>query len=299
MLSISSNNLEFRGGWVSPADRRAERITLGMACSALLHALVAVLLIFGLPSVMQSPQPPVEEAIPAELVMQGATIASPQPQQQVAPPPAPIASLTPEPRPAEIAPPEPPRLAPRAEAPPVPKPAPPKPRLGPKPLASSAAEPEPPEKPATPTPPAELPYTEFKSGETIEQNAPPSPAAPSSSVASSRTATGTKPGAGGTASFDIRDVIRIQIVPRWHPDLDALNADDWIVAIHMVINPDGTVDRADIVNDPRLATDPAYRAFAISLRNAVLDSSPLHFPAGVDIPPLDMILKFSSAQARR
>jgi outer membrane biosynthesis protein TonB len=303
MLSISSANLDFAGGWVRLSDRRRDRVTTGLICSVLLHLLVAALLIFGLPGVTSGP-PDIEEAIPAELVTQGETTAPSQPQTNATIPPTLLALVEtpqPQPHPADIAPPEPPKPAPMAQAPPVPAPAPPKPKLGPKPVLRSEAEAPPPDMPAAPAPPTELPYTEFKSGETIEQNAPtpPSAAAPSSRVASNRPTKGNTPGVGGTATQDIRDVIRIQIEPRWHPDLESLGSSEWVVTIHMVINPDGTIDRADIVDDPRLATDPAFRAFAISARNAVRDSSPLRLPAEVGALHLDMFVKFSSAAARR
>ena len=53
----------------------------------------------------------------------------------------------------------------------------------------------------------------------------------------------------------------------------------WAVAIRVVLHRDGTVEKAEIVDDRRYRTDPAYRTIALSARNAVLLSSPLSLPA--------------------
>jgi hypothetical protein len=72
--------------------------------------------------------------------------------------------------------------------------------------------------------------------------------------------------------------IRAQIEPRWNLDIGARDAASLIVRIHVTLLPDGTVSRADIVDDPRYNTDSFYRSAAESARRAVWAASPLRLP---------------------
>jgi hypothetical protein len=104
---------------------------------------------------------------------------------------------------------------------------------------------------------------------------------------------------GPHAATSIKDFIRAQIERRWNFDVAALGGTRWVVAIHVVLQSDGTVDSATIVEDPRYRQDPAYHALALSARNAVLVSSPLHLPAGTPPALRDMVLEFDPRAALR
>jgi hypothetical protein len=76
------------------------------------------------------------------------------------------------------------------------------------------------------------------------------------------------------------DAIRRQIEACWNIPAGARDAENLIVDIKVVMNPDGTVQRAEIVDRSRLTGDPFYRAAAESALRAVLHPrcSPLRLP---------------------
>ena len=76
------------------------------------------------------------------------------------------------------------------------------------------------------------------------------------------------------------DAIRRQIEACWSIPAGARDAENLIVDISVVMNPDGTVQRAEIVDRSRLTGDPFYRAAAESALRAVLHPrcSPLRLP---------------------
>ncbi len=76
------------------------------------------------------------------------------------------------------------------------------------------------------------------------------------------------------------DSIRRQIEACWSIPAGARDAENLIVDIKVVMNPDGTVQRAEIVDRSRLSGDPFYRAAAESALRAVLHPrcSPLRLP---------------------
>jgi hypothetical protein len=312
MLRISYGGADFSESWLSFAWRRGDRTGLGLLCSTLLHLAVALLLVFG-PNTATHPPPEIDEAIPAELVQQGETAAPIQgPDAAAALPSAPVETPRPAPaKPAEGLPLPPSRPAPLAEAPPpTPAPQPPKPRPGPRPVARSETEPQPPpEKSLTPPDLPDAPFTEFKSGQTIERNdnTRPSPSVPGNSAGTSRGAqvvanaatTGGNPGAGRQATYDVKDYVRAQVMRHWEFDTAEASLPDPVVSVHVVLNPDGSVALAQIVPDNRYVTDPVFRALAISARDAVLVSSPLHLPPGTYEANMDMVLVFDARKVLR
>ncbi len=76
------------------------------------------------------------------------------------------------------------------------------------------------------------------------------------------------------------DAIRRQIEACWNIPAGARDAENLIVDISVVMNPDGTVQRAEIIDRSRLTGDPFYRAVAASALRAVLHPrcSPLTLP---------------------
>jgi hypothetical protein len=78
--------------------------------------------------------------------------------------------------------------------------------------------------------------------------------------------------------FDVKDLIREQIERHWVFDRSKLPPGDHTVLLRVVINRDGTVAQAEILDEPTHGLDPAYQALARSARNAALLASPLTVP---------------------
>lgn len=246
----------------------------GLLGSAVLHVLVALLIIFARPT--PNPPPDIEQAIPVDLVQAGAPTASPPlPKKGAVPlsapapqaPPAPINEAPPPAAPEPAKPDNGRRVNPLADI--VPEKKPPAPVYGSSPRLAAPRNPT----QSTPLPPAAEPQSAGLPSDTIEL--------------------GNDPNARGLATYDVKDAIRAEIERRWNFDVDALGGSNLTVSIHLTLDPDGTVETAEIVADPHYAGDPAYRALAISARDAVLVSSPLHLPPGAYAGHADMVLKFS------
>jgi outer membrane biosynthesis protein TonB len=108
---------------------------------------------------------------------------------------------------------------------------------------------------------------------------------------SSLTASGNGAAGGGSARYNVKDFIRAQIERHWRLDVGTLGA-DFVIAIHVTLNRDGSVTSADIIDDPRYRSSAAYHAAALSARNAVLLSSPLELPPGRYDEVANVTLKF-------
>jgi hypothetical protein len=102
---------------------------------------------------------------------------------------------------------------------------------------------------------------------------------------------------GRDARYAVEDFIRAQVERRWYLNRAQMGANDWVVAIHIVLQPDGTVRRAQIVSTPRFLSNGAYHDFALSARNAVLLSSPLALPPGTYATAKDIVINFDARQA--
>ncbi len=85
---------------------------------------------------------------------------------------------------------------------------------------------------------------------------------------------------GVHAAYSLRDYIRAQVERRWSVDLSNGRNRDVAIPIRIEMTSRGVVNKAEIVEATRAATDRAYRDVAISARNAVLLSSPFALPAG-------------------
>jgi outer membrane biosynthesis protein TonB len=291
------------GSDTSPeVDRRPDRISGPLVGSALLHVLVLLLIIFGLPWLGS----PVEQVIPIDLVFLGEKTASP-PAEAVATLPQERATeaseLTPDQAvPAEQAPPpqaaqrraeE--RAAPDLSAPDKAKPKPEAPR----PVKSTKLDRQPAAKLKQQPLPADDLSVRLQQLARLRQPAPPMPPSPRQQKApgsSDVTATATDAAPALDASYGVKDFIRAQVERRWNPDSKMLKGSDWVAAIHVVLRPDGSVERAEIVDDPRHHAENAYRDFAQSARNAVLLSSPLTVPPGEYDLAKDIVLDFHSRQ---
>jgi outer membrane biosynthesis protein TonB len=286
-----------------PADPvRRERIGAGLVCSLVLHGLAALLIVLLLPSILRAPE--TEQVMPIGLVQLGAGSGA-LPRQEAGEPVQEATLEAPRPAPAE---PEP--AAPTVEvAPPAPehvrqpeKPAvvtprhksePSKSREGPRPDPLAAAKPT-----DRASPPQDELEARLKSPARQQQEQAQSPAnhnRQNDAGSSSLAAVGSG-AAGGGARYNVRDFIRAQIERHWRLDAGAPGA-DLVVAIHVRLNRDGSVRRAEIVDDPRYRTSAAYQAIARSARNAVLLSSPLDLPPGRYDEVADMTLNFNPRNA--
>ncbi len=239
--------------------RRPDRIAPSLAGSLALHGLAAALLIFGLPSLMRAP-PEVAVAVPVRLVLAAATRPPGREEKAAQPQAEPAKPLQPEPPK--------PKPTPTEALPPALVPAPPRPV----PLAVAKPERKPPP-----------PLVQPQQGE----------------APANRTVTDTAIAAGPQAALSVKDFLRAQIERHWNFDVRSLGSADLTVSIHVEIEPNGTVRKAEIVDDRRYAADPDYHALAVSARNAVLISSPLQLPPGRYEEFSDIILNFDPRQALR
>ena len=84
---------------------------------------------------------------------------------------------------------------------------------------------------------------------------------------------------GRGAGYSVKDYIRAQVERRWNLDTAALGTRNFAIAIHVVIAADGSVTKAEIVDQKRYVTDADYRSIARAARNAVILSSPFALPS--------------------
>ncbi len=272
-----------------------------LVLSAILHLALLVLVIFGLPRW----QEPVEiaPAVPVEVVTLSERPAAPKaepkpepvkldPPKPETPPPAPTPPPQPaaaepipepEPEPQEIAalPPEPePEVVPLPEPEPKPKPQP------------EVKKPEPPKPVAKPKPPAPKPKQEAKKPEEKQPEAPKTPSflktieklKQSTETAKVEPPKEPEPPAQPAAQpssvedqlarNELSEMIRRKVESCWNVPAGAREAGDLLVEIKVVLNRDGSVIRADIVDGGRGSTDTFYQAAAESARRAVQICSP-------------------------
>ena len=302
----------------------------GIALSAVLHVVFGSLLIIGLPRLFDPP--PLEEMpIAVQLVtlapetratnpnpnlprpdakpeVPEAEAPSPKPQPKPEPPkPAPVppsaASVSqpadepapPETKPAPPPPPKPPE--PKPEAKPVEKLEVPKPKEKPEPprqLAKLEAKPE--EKK-----PEEKKYDPRQFDALLKNLAPvhtammadarPETPRPTAARASSQ----PRAPLGSQLTASELDMVRHQIAQCWNVPAGARDAKDLVVEIKVIVDPDGTVRQATIVDQGRLGGDPFYRAAAESARRAFFNPlcRPLHLPAEKYAIWKDLVVDFS------
>ncbi|HEX4079622.1 MAG TPA: hypothetical protein VHX61_12205 [Rhizomicrobium sp.] len=115
--------------------------------------------------------------------------------------------------------------------------------------------------------------------------------------ASDEAATSDTAAPGAMAAYRVRDFLQAQVERRWN--LDLKRARNVVILIHVVVARDGTIDHADIVDRARYASDAAWRAVALSARDAVLLSSPLNLPSGYKAGPIDVTLALNPKDVLR
>jgi hypothetical protein len=247
-----------------------------------------------------NPNPPRPNAKP-EVPVVDAPMTKPEPEPPVAAPVAPPSAETPplsEPaKPMEA---EPPPSLPLVK-PPEPKPEPPRP-------IEKAEAPRPREKPV---PPQQLAKNESKPEQKkydpeqfdallknlAVQPTLPSPEAPPQRprVASAKPSSQPRAPLGSQITASEVDLVREQIARCWNVPAGARDAKDLVVEIRVVVEPDGNVRQATIVDQARLGSDPFFRAAAESARRAFFNPlcRPLHLPPDKYAIWKDLVVDFS------
>ena len=277
-----------------------------LVLSAALHLAVLALVILGLPRW----QKPLEigPAIPVEVVTLSEKPSAPksepkpqpvklEPPKAETPPPAPtpppVAQPLPEPEPIPEPEPEPaPQEVaalpePEPEVIPLPEPE-PKPEPEPEP---EVKKPEPPKPVAKPKPPAPKPKQEAKKPEEKKPQEPQKPnflktveklkQTPEPAKTEPKPQPEPQPAAAPSSVEDqlarneLSELIRRKVEGCWNVPAGAREAEDLLVEIRVVLNRDGSVYRADIVDTGRMG-DSFYRVAAESARRAVQICSPFN-----------------------
>jgi hypothetical protein len=297
----------------------------GIALSVALHLVLGSVFILGLPRLFEPPMPE-EMPIAVELVTIGpetrATHPNPNPPRPNAKPevPAVDAQMTkPEPEPPVAAPVPPPS----AETPPSPEPPksiesraptslplvkPPEPKPEPPRPVEKAEAPRPREKPA---PPQQMAKNEPKPEqkkydpgqfETLLKNLAAQPTIPSPDappqrprIASATPSSQPRAPLGSQITASEVDLVREQIARCWNVPAGARDAKDLVVEIRVVVEPDGNVRQATIVDQARVGGDPFFRAAAESARRAFFNPlcRPLHLPPDKYAIWKDLVVDFS------
>jgi outer membrane biosynthesis protein TonB len=296
----------------------------GVALSVALHLVLGTIFILGLPRLFDPPMPE-EMPVAVQLVtiapetratrpnpnlprpnaksdppVADAPVTKPEPEPPVPTPvPPPSAEITP---PAELPkPPEPKPVPLPAMLKPEPKPEPPKPTEKvevPKPREK----PEPPQQIAKNEPKSEQKKYDPGQFEALLKNLAAQPTAPSPDappqrprVASAKPSSQPRAPLGSQLSASEMDLIREQIARCWNVPAGARDAKDLVVEIRVVVDPDGTVRQATIVDQARLGSDPFFRAAAESARRAFFSPMcrPLHLPPEKYAIWKDLVVDFS------
>jgi hypothetical protein len=260
MVPILSSETQNFGGNQSWTSRP------GVLISLLLHGFALAFLILHMHVAMPSARRPI---VPVEVVQLAEETVSPPAARSIVPlPPRPQAPA--QQKQASLAPPK---------APPAPTP----------------------ERPAIPNPPAETPKPEQLPRDELEtklqglaqlRQPQTDPRLLNGAGAAASNANGTGGGTGPYAAYSVKDYIRAQVERRWNLNTAELGRRDFIIAIHVVLAPDGTLLAADIVDQKRYVADAAYRSIALSARNAVRLSSPFALPSGSG-GRMDMVLNLN------
>lgn len=274
----------------------------GAIFSAVLHLSVLVVLFVGLPSI--APDELLAPPIPIEIV----TFAEqPEPVPEPEPEPEPTAELPPPaPKPEPLPVPEPePEPVPVAEAAPVPEPEP-----EPEPLPEPKPEPEP-EKPQVKTPPKPTmkPLQQVAEADKKKEEPPPEDRLttilknveklkdqePVNNQLADASQTRTS-SASAIEQNAMVQAIQKQMARCWRIDAGARNAEDLIVEIRVVLNPDATVRDAQIVDFERMFRDSFFRSAAENARRAILQCSPFRLPANKYEVWRDLTLRFDPSR---
>ncbi len=259
--------------------------------STFFHGIILAVLIFGLPWFVE---PPTSTVMPVQVVTpEDLEKSKPEPKplpkpettaEKVAPkPPPPVEQAKVEPEPPK------PELEPEPEV--EPEPEPPAPEAKPEPEVA----PEPELKVAVLKPPKPRKRPEIKKAPPKEKKPPPDQLAsilrnverlkqqPEPPQQEKPEAEKPGPVSREVSVFEQNDMVRAiqqQLFSCWRLDPGAVSAEDMVVEIRVALNPDGSLQRADVVDVARLARDGYFRSAAENARRAIYKCSPF-----VGLPP--------------
>ena len=256
----------------------------GLKYSLILHGILLLFIIFGLPNLFKKEPEPVT-MVTVELVPISSITNVPKAEEPAKPKEEPKKE---EPKFEKKAPPPPPPPPPKEEPKPEPpKPQPPAPEKT-EPAPEAKAKPVPKPKTAPPKKPIEKPKKKeekldfdsvLKTVEKIEKKLPKQEKKQPKEDDDSATAkakTTSQFDATKNLSISERDAIIQQISQCWSISAGAKDAQDLSVMLHLSLEKDGTVRNVKIVDTLRYAgADSFYRAAADSAVRAVLKCSPL------------------------
>ena len=222
----------------------------GAICSGLFHLAILLLVIFGLPHFARD-LPMESLPVPIDVVTIAETTNAP-------PPPAP-----------------------KVEKPEPPKPEPPKPEQKPEAVAEAVpptpkpkVKPEPPVKDIKPErkpPPPDDMESVLKSVEKLKPQQHEQTPVEAAEALKNQKPVPREYNPASPVTISQIDAIRRHFEKCWNIPAGARDAEDLAVDIRVSLSPDASVQRAEIVNTGRIATDPFYRAAAESALRAVLN----------------------------
>lgn len=285
--------------------------------SIVLHLLVLVLAVVGLPRLWDSEVPPktpvIVEVVKIDKKTKAEDTPKPKPRKKetvkTPPPPEPPRTR----RVAAPPPPEPKMAAPEAEKVPVIKP-----KKKPKKKAEAKPKPKPKPKAEPATPPRQIararprrrpPPSKEDFVQSVLRDVAPEERSDPSKEKTKKQMTRSQPERKKTpvmrAPLDAQptmteiDAIRRQIEACWSIPAGARSAENLVVAIRVWVNPDGKVARAEILDRARMGGDPFFRTAAESAIRAVLNPrcSPLRFPPKKYDQFKEMVLNFNPREA--
>jgi outer membrane biosynthesis protein TonB len=243
-----------------------------LAFSAGFHLFLLLLLYFGMP-ILFKPTPVYHLPVPFEIV-EIADITNTRVKETPEPPKPP----EPPPQPAQKA------LAPQSvPSPPAPSPTPPPPKpmekvteaLLPKPV-----EKKPLEKPKPVTDAAFASLLKNLTKSKPQAIAKPTPDT-QPQTKPQQEASSQAPSLSSRLTMTEEDALRRQMRECWNMPIGARDAQDLIVEVKMIVNPDRAVQTAEVVDKTRMATDPFYRAAAEAALRAL--NNPKCIP--LELPP--------------
>jgi outer membrane biosynthesis protein TonB len=232
-----------------------------LSVSAGLHLCLMLFLYFGLPHIF-TPLPSHHDPVPFEIVeiadITNTRLEKPEePKVAPAPPPPPAAKSQPTPQPAQ------PKVIEKVEAVALPKPA---------------------EKPKPPEQVKPKDDTFSKMLKDVAKLKPQEQAKPTEAKTDAKQqpteAKSMAPTLSTRLTISQEDALRRQIGQCWNMPIGAKDAQNLVVAISIDVNPDRTVQRAEVVDQTRLATDSYFRAAAEAALRALKSPkcSPLELP---------------------
>ena len=285
--------------------------------SAVLHIVIAVISITGLPFMNFKNELPIPTPIAVEILPVAAETQAPKPkplpvkedikEEPLPPKPQPTPPPTPTPEPAPVPPAE-PEVKPEPVKEVLPEP---KPEAVPLPQPKPEPKPKPVEPP--PTPPAKPKIKDTKpikdkkpdkSFDSILKNIAklkPTSEAQDKAEKSTDTQSSQQTGkVGPELTMSEMDALRQQIKGCWAINPGAKDIENFLVTVKIIVNPDRTVREAKLVPNAAFANNGFYQAFAESTVRAVLNPrcSPLKLPEGkyeqwkeleMNFTPLDLI----------